>query len=140
MSNPITSYMGLHADALPLREQRMKLIASNLSNADTPGYVARDFKFADALNAATQSGPSLEQKLGTNGASHPQHIPLPAGSSAPAGTTLGYALQTQPSLDKNTVDMDRERANFVDNAVRFEATLRFINGNVRTMLSSIQGQ
>ena len=92
------------------------------------------------MNAATQSGPSLEQKLGTNGASHPQHIPLPAGSSAPAGTTLGYALQTQPSLDKNTVDMDRERANFVDNAVRFEATLRFINGNVRTMLSSIQGQ
>jgi len=54
--------------------------------------------------------------------------------------TLGYGVQTQPSLDNNSVDLDRERANFVDNAVRYEATLRFINGNARTMLSAIQGQ
>ena len=53
---------------------------------------------------------------------------------------LGYAVQTQPSLDNNSVDLDRERANFVDNAVRYEATLRFINGNAKTMLSAIQGQ
>ena len=52
MSNPITSYMGLHADALPLREQRMKLIASNLANADTPGYKAQDIDFGAALDAA----------------------------------------------------------------------------------------
>ena len=52
MSNPITSYMGLHADALPLREQRMKLIASNLANADTPGYRAQDIDFNAALDAA----------------------------------------------------------------------------------------
>ena len=140
MFDKLTQRLDFHGTALQRRAERQRISAGNIANADTPGYVARDFKFADALNAATQSGPSLEQKLGTNGASHPQHIPLPAGSSAPAGTTLGYALQTQPSLDKNTVDMDRERANFVDNAVRFEATLRFINGNVRTMLSSIQGQ
>ena len=49
-------------------------------------------------------------------------------------------MQTQPSLDNNSVDLDRERANFVDNAVRYEATLRFINGNAKTMLSAIQGQ
>ena len=53
---------------------------------------------------------------------------------------LGYGLQTAPSMDKNTVDMDRERANFVDNSVRYEAALRFINGNAKTMLSAIQGQ
>ena len=53
---------------------------------------------------------------------------------------LGYGLQTEPSMDKNTVDMDRERANFVDNSVRYEAALRFINGNAKTMLSAIQGQ
>ena len=53
---------------------------------------------------------------------------------------LGYTVQTQPSLDKNTVDMDRERANFTDNAVRYEATLRFLNGQAKTMLSAIQGQ
>jgi flagellar basal-body rod protein FlgB len=45
-----------------------------------------------------------------------------------------------PAMDGNSVDLDRERANFVDNAVRYEATLRFINGNAKTMLSAIQGQ
>lgn len=49
-------------------------------------------------------------------------------------------ITTQPALDNNTVDMDRERANFVDNAVRYEATLRFINGSSRTLLSAITGQ
>ena len=57
-----------------------------------------------------------------------------------ATCTLGYAAQTQPSLDNNTVDLDRERANFVDNSVRYEATLRFMNGQSKTMLSAIQGQ
>jgi flagellar basal-body rod protein FlgB len=49
-------------------------------------------------------------------------------------------VQTQPSLDNNTVDLDRERANFVDNSVRYEATLRFINGSSKSILSAIQGQ
>ena len=62
------------------------------------------------------------------------------GSEMGAQSTLRYATQTQPALDNNSVDLDRERANFVDNAVRYEATLRFINGNAKTMLSAIQGQ
>ena len=53
---------------------------------------------------------------------------------------LGLVREGTAALDKNTVDMDRERANFVDNAVRFEATLRFINNGVSTMLSAIKGQ
>jgi flagellar basal-body rod protein FlgB len=72
--------------------------------------------------------------------SDPRHIPLPAAGSGTSDSALGYSLQTQPSLDRNTVDMDRERAAFVDNAVRYEATLRFINGGAKTMLSAIQGQ
>jgi len=70
-----------------------------------------------------------------------RHIPLPAvGELGSQASTLGYAMQSQPSLDNNSVDMDRERAAFVDNAVRYEATLRFINGHSKTMLSAIQGQ
>ena len=53
---------------------------------------------------------------------------------------LGYSVAAQPSLDGNSVDMDRERANFVDNTVRYEAALRFINGSAKTILSAIQGQ
>jgi flagellar basal-body rod protein FlgB len=62
------------------------------------------------------------------------------GASGPGGREMGYSVQSQPNLDGSTVDLDRERANFVDNAVRYEATLRFINGNAKTMLSAIQGQ
>ncbi|MBN9341453.1 MAG: flagellar basal-body rod protein FlgB [Comamonadaceae bacterium SCN 68-20] len=141
MLDKMTQRLDFHGNALMLRAERQRVIASNIANADTPGYVARDFQFADALRAATDGGAALvQQKLGTDGTSHAGHIPLPAARTGEQPGALGYAVQTQPSLDKNTVDMDRERANFVDNAVRYEATLRFINGNAKTMLSAIQGQ
>jgi flagellar basal-body rod protein FlgB len=56
------------------------------------------------------------------------------------GSPLAYTVQTQPSLDGNSVDLDQQRANFADNAIRYESTLRFINGHVKTMLSAITGQ
>ena len=62
-----------------------------------------------------------------------------AGGSL-GSAALGFTAQTQPAMDNNSVDLDRERANFVDNAVRYEATLRFINGSSKTILSAIQGQ
>lgn len=43
-------------------------------------------------------------------------------------------------MDGNTVDLNRERAQFSQNAVGYEASLRFINGRVRTMLSAIRGE
>ena len=144
MLDKMTNRMDFLGNALILRAERQRAIASNIANADTPGYVARDFSFADAMREATGSGESRSatgMSVGTRGATDPRHIPLPAartGTGAPG--TLGYSVQSQPSLDNNSVDMDRERAAFVDNAVRYEATLRFINGQSRTMLSAIQGQ
>lgn len=138
MLDKMTNRLDFHGNALLLRSERQRAIASNIANADTPGYVARDFKFADAMRAATQAQAPAGQS--SQSVSDPRHIPLPAATSGTSGNTLGYALQSQPSLDNNTVDMDRERAAFVDNAVRYEATLRFINGQSRTMLSAIQGQ
>lgn len=151
MLDKMTNRLDFHGSALILRSERQRAIASNIANSDTPGYVARDFKFSEALSQATGAGASstgATRRLaagftGTSGATDPRHIPLPpalAGSSAGAQGSLGYTVQTQPSLDNNTVDLDRERASFVDNAVRYEATLRFINGNAKTMLSAIQGQ
>lgn len=138
MLDKMTQRLDFHGNALLLRSERQRAIASNIANADTPGYVARDFQFADAMRAA--QGARTPGNMRQQGASDPRHIPLPAAGTGSSGSTLGYALQTQPSLDNNTVDMDRERAAFVDNAVRYEATLRFINGNAKTMLSAIQGQ
>ncbi|SFE20994.1 flagellar basal body rod protein FlgB [Paracidovorax konjaci] len=147
MLDKLTERLDFHGNALLLRAERQRALASNIANADTPGYVARDFNFSDALRDATGQGSGAS--LGTaqraiqrqQSASDPRHIPLPAAASGSStASTLGYTVQTQPSLDNNTVDLDRERAAFADNAVRYEATLRFINGNARTMLSAIQGQ
>lgn len=137
MLNKMTERLDFQSEALLLRAERQRAIASNIANADTPGYVARDFNFREALMAAS-SGPQAMTQASTTAAGH---IPLQAQMSGEAlKAKLGYAVNSQPSLDNNTVDLDRERANFVDNSVRYEATLRFINGQAKTMLSAIQGQ
>ena len=134
----LTAGFDFHAQALNLRAERQRLIAGNIANADTPGYVARDMDFAKTLRAATHTLPAAS----TIATSHPGHI----GSGAPglSGGTVAsellYATPSQTSIDRNTVDMDRERASFADNAIKYEATLRFINSNVRTTLTSITGQ
>jgi flagellar basal-body rod protein FlgB len=140
MLNKMTNQLDFHGNALLLRAERQRVIASNIANADTPGYAARDINFSEALRAATGHGarPGAMAAAGsTENTGDARHMAL---SSTNPSSTLGYAVQTQPSLDNNTVDLDRERANSVNNAVRYEATLRFINGNAKTMLSAIQGQ
>ncbi len=143
----MTSNLDFHSKALVLRAERQRTIASNIANADTPGYAARDLDFKEAMASAT-GGPSANLRAtnsnaasGAAGTTHARHIPLSGGSGTlSSASTLGYVAQTQPSADGNSVDLDRERANFVDNSVRYEATLRFINGSAKGLLSAIQGQ
>ncbi len=143
----LTSGLEFHAKALVLRAERQRIIASNIANADTPGYVARDLDFKEALRQSTGTGTNELSNPGkglatANATNHPRHITLTGSSNSQLSnaSNLAYTAQTQPSVDSNSVDMDRERANFVDNSVRYEATLRFINGQSKTMLSAIQGQ
>ena len=115
---------------------RLRHISENIANADTPGYQARDLDFATALRQAT--GGSTVPAVAMAGTSE-RHLgigQLPATREA----SLLYARPSQTNLDGNSVDMDRERASFADNAVKYEASLRFINGSVRTMLDAIKGQ
>ena len=137
MLDKMTQGLNFQGNALLVRAERQRAIASNIANADTPGYVARDVNFAAAMREASQLGNS--PRTGTS-STNPRHMALPSAHLSGSQSTLGYAAQTQPSLDNNTVDLDRERANFVDNAVRYEATLRFMNSQSKTMLSAIQGQ
>ena len=146
MITNMTSGLDFQAKALVLRAERQQVIASNIANADTPGYVARDLNFKEAMmeatSAPTRSGLSANGTAGGQGMTHANHIAL-SNSTMSLGASpahLAYTAQSQPSLDGNSVDLDRERANFADNAVRFEATLRFINGQSKTILSAIQGQ
>jgi flagellar basal-body rod protein FlgB len=145
----LTNGLDFQAKALLIRADRQRVIASNIANVDTPGYAARDLNFKDAMNSALGAGSNLtlartpSPSSNGDGTSHPAHIPLQSTLGSLGGNdspTLEYTTQSQPSMDGNSVDMDRERANFVDNSVRYEATLRFINGSSRTILSAIQGQ
>ena len=137
MLNRLTDSLDFQGQALQLRSERQRLIASNIANADTPGYIARDMDFAKSLKAATGALPAA-QALAT---SHAGHLGAgTAGAGAQAAGELLYATPAQTNLDRNSVDMDRERASFADNAIKYEATLRFINSNVRTSLSAITGQ
>ncbi len=134
MINRLTDSLNFQTQALVLRAERQRLIASNIANADTPGYVAREMDFASALREATGQVATAGQMSVTAAG----HLQPPAGARGEPG--LRYATPSQTNLDRNTVDMDRERASFADNSVKYEATLRFINGSVRTMLDAIKGQ
>jgi flagellar basal-body rod protein FlgB len=136
MLNRLTNALDFQAQALNLRSERQRLIASNIANADTPGYVARDMNFAQALRNAT----GTMQPAATMAASQPGHITGNAATDGASFSTLNYAAPSQTNLDRNTVDMDRERASFADNTVKYEATLRFIGAQVKTTLSAITGQ
>lgn len=136
MLNRLTDALDFQAQALSLRSERQRLLASNIANADTPGYVAREMNFAQALKDATGAGQPAAQLT----ASAPGHIAGNSGSSDGTFSTLMYASPSQNSLDRNTVDMDRERASFADNTIKYEATLRFIGQSVKTTLSAITGQ
>jgi flagellar basal-body rod protein FlgB len=138
MLNRLNDALDFQGQALQLRSERQRLIASNIANADTPGYVARDMDFAKTLQAATGALPAAAA-IATSHAGH-----IGGGAAGFGGGTVAsallYATPAQTNLDRNTVDMDRERASFADNAIKYEATLRFINSNVRTSLSAITGQ
>lgn len=126
---------------LSLLAQRQKVLAGNIANADTPGFKARDIDFAAALDQARgQAGlpAGAPVSLATTAPGHLRVVQAPE-SRLPAGQ-LQWRRVDQPSMDGNTVDLDRERADFSDNALRYEATLRFINHDVRTLMSAITGQ
>jgi len=133
MSQRLTQALDFQSQALMLRSERQRLIASNIANADTPGYQAREMDFARALREAT----GAQAVAGELATSNPQHI-APVAGARDSGELL-YASHSQDSLDRNTVDLERERHSAVENAVKYEATLRFINSSVRNMLDAMKG-
>jgi flagellar basal-body rod protein FlgB len=109
---------GIHGAALELRSQRMGLLASNIANAGTPGFKAKDIDFAAALKART------------GGASEAQAM----------ASATRYRMPVMPSLDGNTVEMATEQTAFAENAVGYSATLSFIRGRVETLTRAIKGE
>lgn len=135
----LDSYVGIHAQALQVRSQRSELIARNLANADTPDYKAQDLDFRAALSQAGSGGASLS--LATTQAGHQAAAANAAGLSDPATAgALKYRNPLAPSLDGNTVDVQMEQGAFAENALRFQATLTFLNSRLRGLMTAITGQ
>jgi flagellar basal-body rod protein FlgB len=128
----MTASLDFQATALALHAQRAKVLASNIANADTPNYQAKDFDFKQALSEATAQSAATATR---NNLAH-----LAASSVDSPNPTLQYRQPLQAALDGNTVDLDTERAAFAENSIRYEATLRFLNGQIKAMLSAINGQ
>lgn len=151
MTDRLTPSLDFHGKALLLRAERTRVLASNIANADTPYYRARDFDFRFALEQATgvRTGGAGQGVAGRGAAGERPGPAVPARTNAAhlgathgtaAAPTLLYRTPLQTALDANTVDMDVERANFAENTLRYEAGLRFINGQIRTLLTAINGQ
>jgi len=129
----LDAYLGIHSQALKVRSQRTEVLATNLANADTPGYRARDIDFRSALAAASKAEGSVS--LSTTNAAH-----LGAATTAGSSAELKYRTPLAPSLDGNTVDAQLEQAAFAENTVRYQATLTFLSSKFRGLMTAITGQ
>ena len=128
--------LGIHEQALMLRAQRNSILATNIANADTPNYKARDIDFRAAM-ATLQTGASRPVSLL---ATEPGHIAAESNSSlSPLGAQLQYRLPQQPSLDGNTVETHVEEAAYADNALRYQASLQFLGSKFASLKSVISG-
>lgn len=122
---------GIHEQALLLHGQRIGVLATNLANADTPNYKARDIDFSEVL-AHTDDAPL---PMSVTQASH-----ISFNDSESAAGQLKYRNPYQASLDGNTVEMPVEQAAFSENNVRYQASLTFINQKIAQLQLAIAGQ
>jgi len=125
--------LGVHAQALSVYSQRSTVLAANLANADTPNYKARDIDFKSILSRAASKGSDAAKMTATQ-AGH-----FGAGTTSVFAERL-YRQPDQPSLDGNTVQVQKEQAAFTDNSIRYMATLRFITGKVQGILTALKGE
>ena len=127
---------GLHADALAVQRKRMDVLAGNIANSDTPNFKARDVDFAATLQQALGGSPQ-DGALAMAASSSGTTIATAAGDSIPG---LVWRVPTQNSVDGNTVDAQIEQAKFADAALHYQASLNFVDGRVKSMLTAITGQ
>lgn len=126
----IDDALGIHPQALMLRARRAEVLAANLANADTPHYQARDLDFSHVLGAELDSTRLATTNAGHQGLDEDQYL----------GAELQYRVPAQASLDQNTVDVQAERARFMDNAMRYQASLQFLDSRISGLVRAFRGE
>ncbi|MDR3482739.1 MAG: flagellar basal body rod protein FlgB [Burkholderiaceae bacterium] len=138
MSGVLDDYLRVNETAVNLRAQRQQLLASNIANADTPNYKARDIDFSKSLQSALERSDTSATALKKTDPAHLDANATVDGSKGSDGATILYRTSVQPNADGNTVDMDVERNQFSDNAVHYEAGLTLITSQIKDMLAVLQ--
>lgn len=134
MTDRLDNELRFHQTALNARAYRQQVIASNIANADTPNFKARDLDFREALKGALGGG-TANLDLRTTHAAH-----LSGAVATPMAAALKFRNEEQGAVDGNTVNMDVERSAFAENSVQYQASVTFINGLLSSMQRAIQGQ
>ena len=127
--NRIGDYLNLHATALNVRAKRNKVLASNIANAATPNFKARDIDFQALINRAEGRGPMR--------ATDSRHYKVSVEAS---GERMKYRTPVNPSRDGNTVEMNVEQMEFSENVIRYQTTLQFLNNRISGLMSAIRGE
>lgn len=131
--------LGINQEALRIHERRAELLAGNLANADTPGYKARDIDFKAALQGMSAG----RDNPGNIKTTHANHMSEAGGMNKRIDDVLGvmkYRNPQQASLDGNTVDPLMEKAAFMENAMLYQASLKFLSGKVNTIKTALKGE
>jgi len=138
MLDRLDASLSFYKQALDMRDRRQDVLAANIANADTPDYKARDFDFRAELDRVLGASPNSSGAPGMGlNTTTPGHIGAAAPNSVD-GTTMAYRNATQPSLDGNTVDMDVERVEFMNNAVHYRANLQILGNQIKSLRAAMQ--
>lgn len=127
--------LGVHESAMLLRTQRAEILANNLANVDTPNFKARDIDFKTVLQNQMASKQQASLGLNTTSSGHVHGL-----SAFVEDPNLLYREPSQPSIDGNTVDIHQEQAEFMKNALDFQASFRFLNGKFKSLTGAIKGE
>lgn len=139
MAPNFDNVFGIHETALRYRSARASVLAANIANAETPGYRARDLSFDDVLKSVNGGSSATNASMAANThAIYPGHLNMQGGFSL--SELAQYREPLQASLDQNTVDAAAESARFAENAMRYQASLRFLNGRISGLIQALKGE
>ena len=133
MSISFDKALGIHESALRFRGERASVLADNLANIDTPNYKARDLDFKQALSQQMKSAERFDVAT-----TNDKHIPV--STLVGLGDDLLYRTPQQPSIDGNTVEDQIEHAEYMKNALAFQASFQFLNSKFQGLRSAIRGE
>lgn len=138
MASGLDKFFGINQQALTIHSRRSEILAGNLANADTPGYKARDIDFKAALQAVKS-----DLDAGSLNTSNARHITSTGVTAGRVDDVLGemkFRTPSQPSMDGNTVDPLLEKAQFMENALRYQTSLQFLGGKIKHLKSALKGE